>query len=407
MSTRSLLHWLALVAGAELLVRGHLLDRSDWLHVGAWLLAAGLTFAARGPLAGHRVLAAGTSLLALASALLSVATALAPGARDEVPDPLLSLWESHAADRRLLDAGRAEPTDQVELFGTAIALGPGGTRARASVGARGRRYRIVAAGGSSTFGATRGAAERPWPALLEAAIRGELDCALPVEVVNAGVIGRGIAGVVKGFEAEIVPLDPQLLIYESGVHELDELAQEHPELRAAAFEPTPARASPLLRSLEQRWRRSADASRWREARQVVPDRAKPAATRLAGAYRHLLLDARRHGIEVVLAGLALALPEDAPADAVRRYEALDPRTRQRLLALDLHRRVLRQLAATYRATLLDPTPGPGEAREALFLDLQLRSQLGRERLAGQLLATLRPRLARATPGCRPRGAGSL
>jgi hypothetical protein len=403
MSTRSLLHGVAIVAGAELLVRGHLLVRSEWLHAGAWLLVAALVFAAwRLRSTGWAV---ALSALALAPAGLSLATALAPEPASEAPDPLHALWRDRAGDRRLLDEGVAGSASQVELFGVEIALAPDGTRARAPRPVGGERYRIAASGGSSTFGATLGTAERPWPALLETAIRSELDCALPVEVVNAGVLGRGIAGVVKRFEAEILPLDPQLLIYEAGVHELDALAQEHPELQAAAFEPTPPRAAPLLRGLEQHWRRRTDAARWRAAHEAAPPGPKPGATRLAGAYRHLLLDARRHGIEVLLTGLALALPRDAPAAAVRRYEALDPRTRQRLLALDLHRRVLRQLAATYRATLLDPDPGPEAPGEALFLDLALRSQLGRERLTDQLLTALRPRLGRPVPGCRPRAAG--
>jgi len=405
MSTRRLLHWVAIVASAELLVRGHLLDRPDWLQLGAWLLAAALAFGAY-QVRQRRGAAVALGLLAGVPVLLSLLTALAPGAATQTPDALGASWQDHAEDRELLEQGSDAPSGQVELFGVAIALGPDGARARAGVSARGPRYRIVVAGGSSTFGATRTAAERPWPALLEGAIRRELDCALPVEVVNAGVLGRGLAGVVKRFEAEILPLEPQLLIYEAGVNELDELAQQFPALQLEAFAPTPARASGLLRSLEQRWRERTDASRWRRARETLTaQELEPRTTLLAGAYRALLLDARRHGVEVLLTGLSLAIPPDAPAAAIRRYEALDPRTRQRLLALDLHRRVLRQLAATYRAMLLDPTPDPDEARAELFLDLSLRSQRGRERLAQQLLDSLRPQLAQPEPGCRPRAPG--
>lgn len=398
MSTRSLLHWLALVAGAEGLARGHLLARPEWFHAGAWLLAAALG-AAAWRRRTRRAGAAALWIAALLPASLSLASAGAPAAPDADPDPRLELWRERADERRLLDEGAPAGAGEVELFGVQIALAPGGARAPRPA-TPGARYRIVAAGGSSTFGATLGTAESAWPLLLEAAIRRELACTPPVEVLNLGVLGRGLAGVVKGFDSEILPLEPQLLIYESGVHELDELAAQHPSLAVPAFEPTPPRASRPLRRLEMRWRQRADERDWRAARAAVPPDLAPRATLLAGAYRHLLLDARRHGIDVALVGLALALPPDAPAADVRRVEAFDPRARQRLLALDLHRRVLGELAATYRATWIDPAPAPDQARESLFLDLHLRSQAGREQLAELLLAALRPELRDA--GCRSR-----
>ena len=104
----------------------------------------------------------------------------------------------------------------------------------------------------------------------------------------------------------------------------------------------------------------------------------------------------------MLSSLVLAVSADAPQQEIQRHEALEPRTRQRLLAVDLHRRVLAQLAATYRATLLDAPPGPDGAGEDLFLDLHLRSEPGREQLAQSLLDGLRTKLGEEIPGCSAR-----
>ena len=90
---------------------------------------------------------------------------------------------------------------------------------------------------------------------------------------------------------------------------------------------------------------------------------------------------------------------------IRRAEALEPRTRTRLLALAWHQRVLAQMAATYRATLIDVTRDPLEGDE-LFLDLHLRNQRGREQLARTLLSGLGPKLANAPPDCHARAVES-
>jgi hypothetical protein len=403
MSTWNLLHWVALIAGAELLARGHWLDRTSWLHAGAWLLATALVVAAC-RLHARRGAAALLVGLALLPVLLSGLRLADPTPLAPPEDPRLVFWKAHPDDRQRLDAGLDGEASEVELFGATIALDPQGTRATARTNAS-APYRIVAVGGSATFGATRGPSERAWPALLELAIRRELACAVPVEVVNAGVLGRGIAGVVKGFETEILPLAPQLLLFEPGPGELDSLASELPDLQVAATVPVPPRASPLLRRLEESWRRHTAAQALLEARAQLPSEFDPRATTLAGAYRHLLIDARRHGIEVVLVSLALAIPLDAPEEAIRRAEALDPRTRTRLLALAWHQRVLAEMAATYRASLIDVTRDPLEG-DGLFLDLHLRNQRGREQLVRTLLGGLGPKLANAPPDCHARAVES-
>lgn len=406
MSTRSLLHWAALIAGAELAARGYLLDRPAWFHGGAGLLFAVCALGAW-RLRERRGAAQGLAAFALVPALLSALTWAAAGGEAEAANPRLEFWAAHPTDRTLLSEGveAASAVRRIELFGHAIDLDARGYRAIATSrrsGPSGTPYRVVAVGGSSTFGATRTPAERPWPEILEEAIQRDLTCAVPVEVVGAGVLGRGLPYAADTFETAILPLAPQLILLEPSPREIELLAADLPELRFDAPAPTPRRASRPLRRLEEAWRARAAGAAFQTARERVPQEFGTRQTKLASTYRHLLVEARRHGIDVVLASLDLAVTPDSSDAEIRRLEALDPRTRSALLGLDVHRRLVAQMAATYRATFVDLPHDAETPEDALFLDLHLRTERGRVRLAERLLTALGPKLAQVPPRCVPR-----
>ena len=93
---------------------------------------------------------------------------------------------------------------------------------------------------------------------------------------------------------------------------------------------------------------------------------------------------------------------DSPESEIRRYEAHDPRTRHAVLANRLQDRLVRQLGAAFRATIVDTHDGLDGAGGTAFLDLFHLTRAGRERLAGNLLEGLRAKLARQPRlGCPP------
>ena len=391
MTTRNLLWWLALLGGAELALQGHLGNRAAFLHGGAWLAIAALVSAAWRVQHKRRIALAGAAGIPLTISLLA-----ALGLPAEPADPLADFWREHAPEREAL-AGVAKART-ITLFGEVVALDPHGFRAQppAPEGA----YRIVAVGGSSTFGAPRPEDGLPWPALLERKIAA-LGCALPVTVFNAGRTGRGIAAAVRGFDAEIAPLRPDLVLVYPGPADVFGLARSAPP--GIGFVPQlPARASSLLRRIELGWRVRDVRHRFRQALATDPPALEPDAIPLAASYRSLLVKTRSRGIDAALATASLAVNGDSPESEIRRYEAHDPRTRHAVLANRLQDRLVRQLGAAFRATIVDTHDGLDGAGSAAFLDLFHLTRAGRERLAGNLLEGLRTKLARQRRlGCPP------
>jgi lysophospholipase L1-like esterase len=391
MTTRSLLWWVALLGGAELALRGHLWNQPALFHAGAWLVVGALG------VAGWRAAGWRRSALFASTGLpmgLSLLAALGLPTRSE--DPLTAFWREHAADRGILT--RIATTDSVSLFGTSVALDAHGFRAQRAPAEP--VYRIVAIGGSNTFGVPRPEDGPPWPALLEQEIAA-LGCAVPVAVFNAGRTGRGLAAAVRGFESEILPHDPDLILVYPGPADVFGLAQAAPAGIGAVL-PLPERASSLLARLETGWSRRPVAKRYREAlAEELPDEAAEGIP-LAATYRSLLVKSRSHGIDVALATASLALDVESPESEVRRHEANDPRSRHAVLANRLHDRRVRQVGASFRAIPIDSSPGLDGAGDEAFLDLFHLNRRGRERLARNLLAGLRPKLAREPePACPP------
>jgi hypothetical protein len=397
MTTRNLLGWIGLFGGAEAMLRGHL-TASPWLFGGgAVLLVAALVFA------GWRVRARRGLTLTLASlavvfglwAGLELAGAFDPPA--DAPDPLLELWASHGQERVRLDTG-VPGADHAgfQLFGHPIALSPQGWR-RSTTGGGG--FRIVATGGATTFGATRTADEPTWPSALADLIASELRCKVPVRVVNAGVLGRGIQGTLDTLDADLARLEPDLLLHLPDVEDLAAVVRAVPEITLPAREPVPARASQLARRFELGRRARTAVREFAEAAAVDHMGRDLRSTPIGSAYRALLLEARKRGVDVVLLPIPLAVGTGSSEAELHRFEALEPRTRRFVLARPLHQRLLRQVAATNRALVIDTTPKLDATGDAGFLHLATLSPDGRRQLARNVFEGLRERLTRDVPGC--------
>ena len=388
MTTRSLLFWVALFGGAELALQGHLRDHAALFHGGAWLAAAAAAIGA------WRAAGVGRATYAFAGL---VAAALSLGSLPEpTPDRLATFWEEHDDDRAVLT--RVPEGERLEAFGERVVIDRRGFR-KQDPPAR-DAFRIVVLGGSNTFGVPLPDEGEPWPQRLEARLAA-LGCARPVDVFNGGRTGRGVPAIVRGFDGLVASLEPDLLLVYPSPADLAGLALSRPS-GIGLSEPLPPRASPLLARLERAWRTRPVARNYHEALAADPPQLDGDTLPLANAYRQLLLRARRRGLDVALSTASLAIDAASPEADVRRYEAIDPRTRHLVLANRAHDRLVKQVGASFRAVLPDPGEGLSGAGDEAFLDLFHLRDAGRERLATNLAEALRPLLAeRPEAGCPP------
>lgn len=426
MSTANLLLGVALVAGAELAVRGHLSANLPAFHAGLLLAAAGIVaLALRARRAGRRVLplAAGAAALAGLSVAELALGALLHDTERQAPDPTWSFaraggdpavyerWRAaHAPAWRLLSGvgadgtGNFEPGARLQLGGVEVVIGRHGFRGGDAGPADDDAYRIFVLGGSSTFGATLLPQDRPWPEVLESRIRETWRCAVPVRVVNAGLPGQTLARSQARLERDIFPRRVDLILTYHGPDGFAGLAEAVPEAR---FEPSSVaspRASRVVSWIERSVERRSRARRWRHAREALPARSDLRETDYASLYRRILVEARARGVAVALLRFDMAVDLDSPEAAIRFYEGAMPRVREWILANRLHDRLVQQMAVAYAARSIDTSANlSGAYGEDAWIGPTLPSQLGRERLAANVSEGLRDLLERAPrPGCAPR-----
>jgi hypothetical protein len=405
-STRALLLLVGIIGGAELFARGHLADSALAFHAGAWILAASLLVATRGRTAWLRhpaeVIAGGIVALSLAE--------LVPASKAPLPQPSFSFtasagdpeamrlfWDEHERERKLLRGETpVAPAQRFSFFGRDVELDALGLR-QADPPPEGA-WRVVVVGDAATFGAPQSDAEQPWPEQLQREIDAGYTCARRVAVRNAGRPGRTLQSLASSYEVEIGPLEPDLLVVYPGIDAFDGLVPGGDSLHSTF---PGARASRWLTALERPLRERADARRLQAALAAAPSPEQLKRSAAARRYRNLLLDAREHGVDVVLLPVALAVAGDTPEPVVRFHESVWPEARVLAVANHNHAKLLPLLGAAYRAEVLAPDDDLDGAGQDGFIDLVSFTQQGSERLARHVSRALAPLLKRGA-GCEPR-----
>jgi len=107
---------------------------------------------------------------------------------------------------------RLRPNSRAMLFHSQIEINSQGFRGKEFSSRKNGAFRIVALGESTTFGCTLNPEDRPWPELLEGMIRERIRPARPVEVINAGVPSYALQHNNHRLPAEILPLEPDMII---------------------------------------------------------------------------------------------------------------------------------------------------------------------------------------------------
>ena len=339
MSTWSLLRWIALVAGAELAVRGHLASHGWACHGGAALAALAL-IALVWP---TRVRRLGLVAAGVLTGLVAIDATLAAWAKPDRPPP------APARERAAAAAPPAVPA--APAAGSTV---------------------ILAFGGSATAGVI---GEDPaWPARLEALLRERFHCERSVDVVDARPSDTPL-GDTAALASALAAHHPDLVLVLAGPGLLDDVLDEAPALRFPAPRAIGPRASPLGRALEVLLAKWSTDRRWRRAL-AAEFALDPRSSPVVARYRELVLTARRAGADIALLISAPVFAAESSDELLRSTEIAQPQTRSWILASRAHDRSVRAIAGSYGIRAIDTRPGLVDAVAAALAELLARTPTG-------------------------------
>jgi lysophospholipase L1-like esterase len=252
--------------------------------------------------------------------------------------------------------------------------------------------RILAIGESSTFGAANDE-DQTWPSLLETEL--QTTHGLPVEVLNFGIPGQRIAGMVKALPAVLRKYRPDLVVHYGGFNDTWEDPQVPSFLSGLNYR------SMLYTYIYEKMYFRAEAS----AMRLVPD-----VQTYATEFRRLVAHTRDAGAALVVIGQAVAggatrLEGAACARQWRDERSMasclgtlmeepDPRysrlLRSRMFKTVVFQQVLADLAAEQGVLFLDPRARvvDGAATPKLFCDEIHLTDSGNAVLVGEVAAPL-------------------
>jgi len=254
---------------------------------------------------------------------------------------------------------------------------------------KGDRYRIFALGESPTFGATIRRDDRAWPEVLGGQIQSRLQCARPIEVINAGTGGYHLQHNIERLRRNIIPLKPDLVLSYHGSN-----GARFVELGADTSEPesAPQRtegSSALINEAIYRYR----LYRWRKAPAAAASFSEERMLQspYAELYRQLIRLGRANNFQVLLSTFSMAVTPSSPREVTEFYSMTFSGGDGIAVRMAAHNRIVEKIAAERHVPLIDTTPNlDGKWDDDLFLDPIHLTQKGSDILANTMFAGLMP-----------------
>jgi lysophospholipase L1-like esterase len=244
-------------------------------------------------------------------------------------------------------------------------------------------YRVVALGESTTFGMTIQPGDEPWPERLEQIIRQRLKTRRPVQVINAGVPAYGIYDNLRRLSAEILPLQPDLIISyhgANGFYLIDSSVLPPVGPAPPVYEERPIK---LAADAEHRLRLLL--FRCHSVRREVsgvPHAARPLETEYAAAYRQLIERARTNGIHLALANFSMAVNQTSDPKVIDFYRGGGTRAAYGFMRANaVHSIIVRQLAEEHPKVIFVDTHPHLDGEHEKFIDLIHLTAEGERQLA--------------------------
>jgi lysophospholipase L1-like esterase len=292
------------------------------------------------------------------------------------------------------------------MFQSVISINALGFRGEEIAMPKGRRFRIVALGESTTFGCTFNPEDRTWPEWLERMIRDELKPPRLVEVINAGTPSFTVENNVSRLARDILPLQPDLVISyhgANGFYWLDSAIPPPGGPRPPYYRERPLK---LLADVEYRLRLGAyNRQRAGRAPRAGPV-GNPLETEYARHYENLIEALRTNGIPLAIANYSMAVNQRSDQEVIEFYRSGFPHVFREIDANSQHTRLVEELARQHdEIHLIDTHPGL-DGRHEHFIDLVHFTESGREQIARNIFVGIRPILERMLPDADPDVPGS-
>jgi len=288
---------------------------------------------------------------------------------------------------------RLKPNSHTLLFQSRISINSKGFRGQDIHEEKGKAYRIVALGESTTFGITLNAEDKPWPELLEQMIRERLKPGRPVEVINAGVPSYDLKHNLYRLPTDILPLKPDMIISYHGYNGFHLIEKALPLSYVKAppmFEERPLR---LLANCEYRMKLICF-KQLLTAKLFLhpPSFSNPLETAYAQTYRQLMQLAQTNGIRLVLANYSMAVNDRSDPDVIEFYRAVFPAVHWQIKANAVHSMIVQGLAQEHPEVCFVDTHPHLDGEHQKFIDLCHFTQEGDRQLAETFFAGIKQAL---------------
>jgi len=287
-----------------------------------------------------------------------------------------------------------KPNSRARFCQSDVVVNSLGFRGREIAVEKGNKYRIGALGESTTWGATVGPLDRPWPEALEEFISLRLHPIRPVEVINAGVPSINLRENLHRLEKQILPLKPDLIISYHGYNGFPWLDTALPPVRSTQpppkYRPRPLK---LLADCEY----AARMRHYQRAVLAVHDFSAatpidPLATEYATHYRRLIEMTRTNGIRLVLATYSMAVNANSDREVAGFYQHIIPSLQRQVKACEVHNALVIELARQHPEIIFVDTRPVLNGHHEYFIDLMHFTQAGREQMAEMFFAAIKPAL---------------
>jgi lysophospholipase L1-like esterase len=300
---------------------------------------------------------------------------------------------------------RVRTNIHVPFFQSLIQINSRGFRGREISKDKGRTYRIVALGESTTFGFTLDQEDRPWPSLLEELIRQRINPARPVRVINAGLPHYTLEDNLYRLRTKILALKPDLIISYHGWNGFPWLYPSLPPVFVKHLPDYKHRPLHILADCEYRLRlmlfkRSLRANPVLE----MPTVAQLLKTRYGRGYGELVELARTNGIRLVIANYSMAVNSQSDPRVIEFYREAFPAVYPSMQVNLMHSMLVEALVSRNPEVCLVDTHPHLDGEHDKFIDLVHFSPEGDRQMAETMFAGITNILERDLVSQHPKSA---